>query len=64
MKRGRSIAGQLAVMALFERHDRPNSRVRLHVLHSLRNREVQGVVRNNVEGVPLCTPMRSTPTAA
>src|SRR5438067_12641979 len=49
MKRGRSIAGKVAVMALLERHDKPSSQVRLHVLHSLRQREVQGVVRDNVQ---------------
>jgi transposase-like protein len=49
MKRGRSIAGKVAVMALLERHDKPNSQVRLHVLHSLRKHEVQGIVRKNVE---------------
>src|SRR5438876_6324164 len=48
MKRGRSIAGKVAVMALLERHDKPSSQVRLHVLHSLRHREVQGIVRDNV----------------
>src|SRR5712692_9264391 len=48
MRRGRSIAGKVAVMALLERHDRPSSQVRLHVLHSLRHREVQNVVRENV----------------
>jgi transposase-like protein len=48
MRRGRSIAGKVAVMALLERHDKPSSRVRLHVLHSLRQREVQGIVRDNV----------------
>src|SRR5262245_30805023 len=48
MKRGRSIAGKVAVMALLERHDKPSSQVRLHVLHSLRKHEVQGIVRANV----------------
>ncbi len=48
MRRGRSIAGKVAVMALLERHDKPYSQVRLHVLHSLRHREVQGIVRANV----------------
>jgi transposase-like protein len=48
MKRGRSIAGKVAVMALLERHDKPSSQVRLHVLHSLRRHEMQGIVRNNV----------------
>jgi transposase-like protein len=49
MKRGRSIAGKVAVMALLERHDKLSSQVRLHVLHSLRHREVQGIVRDNVK---------------
>ena len=49
MKPGRSIAGKVAVMALLERHDKPSSQVRLHVLHSLRRPHVQGVVRANVE---------------
>jgi transposase-like protein len=48
MKRGRSIAGKVAVMALLERHDKPSSQVRLHVLHSLKRSEVQGFVRGNV----------------
>jgi transposase-like protein len=49
MKPGRSIAGKVAVMALLERHDKPTSQVRLHVLHSLRRSHIQGVVRENVE---------------
>jgi transposase-like protein len=50
MKRGRSIAGKVAVMALLERHGKEaSSQVRLHVLHSLKRREVQGIVRDNVE---------------
>lgn len=49
MKRGRSIAGKVAVMALLQRHDKESSQVRLHVLHSLKKREVQGFVRGNVE---------------
>src|SRR5262245_24018936 len=48
MKRGRSLAGKVAVMALLERHDKPSSQVRLHILHSLRKTEVQGIVRENV----------------
>lgn len=49
VKRGRSIAGKVAVMALLERHGKEaTSRVRLHVLHSLKKTEVQGHVRNNV----------------
>src|SRR5207237_3195231 len=39
----------VAVMALLERHDKPSSQVRLHVLHSLRRHEVQGIVRDNVK---------------
>src|SRR5438067_2977606 len=38
MKRGRSIAGKVAVMALLQWHDQTPSRVKLHVLHSLRSR--------------------------
>jgi transposase-like protein len=50
VKRGRSIAGKVAVMALLERHGQDaSSRVRLHVLHSLKRHEVQGIVRTNVE---------------
>src|SRR5438128_2277581 len=49
MKHGRSIAGKVAVMALLERHDKPSSQIRLHVLHSLRRHEVQGIVRDNVK---------------
>src|SRR6266849_3464505 len=50
VKRGRSIAGKVAVMALLERHGKEGtSQVRLHVLHSLKQREIQGHVRNNVE---------------
>lgn len=50
VKRGRAIAGKVAVMALLERHGREaSSQVRLHVLHSLRRHEVQGIVRKNVE---------------
>src|ERR1051325_572061 len=49
MKRGRSIAGKVAVMALLERHDQTPSQVRLHVLQSLKRDHVQGIVRNNVE---------------
>jgi transposase-like protein len=48
MKRGRSIAGKVAVMALLERHDKTPSQVRLHVLHSLKKSHVQGIVRDNV----------------
>jgi len=49
MKRGRSIAGKVAVMALLERHDKTPSQIRLHVLHSFRRHEVQGIVRENVK---------------
>jgi len=49
MKGGRSIAGEVAIMALLERHDKPNSQVRLHVLHSLREREVQAIGGANVK---------------
>jgi transposase-like protein len=50
VKRGRSIAGKVAVMALLDRHGKEaTSQVRLHVLHSLKRREVQGFVRDNVE---------------
>src|SRR5439155_16915745 len=48
MKRGRSIAGKVAVMPLLQRHDKTPSQVRLHVLHSLKRYEVQGIVRENV----------------
>jgi len=49
VKRGRSIAGKVAVMALLERHGKEaTSQVRLHVLHSLHKTEVQGRVRENV----------------
>src|SRR5439155_17324832 len=44
-----SLAGKVAVMGLLERHNKPNSRVRLHVLHTLRRGGVQGIVRENVE---------------
>src|SRR5262245_892495 len=50
MKRGRSIAGKVAVMALLERHAKEStSQVRLHVLQSLKRHEVQGIVRRNVK---------------
>ena len=50
VKRGRSIAGKVAVMALLERHGKEaTSQVRLHVLHSLRKTEVQGRVREHVK---------------
>ena len=50
VKRGRSLNGKVAVMALLQRHgNEANSRVKLHVLHSLRRPHVQGIVRDNVE---------------
>lgn len=50
VKRGRSIAGKVAVMGLLERNARKGkSRVRLEVLDSLRKHSVQGRVRNHVE---------------
>jgi transposase-like protein len=49
IKPGRSLAGKVAVMGLLERHGKESSRVRLHVLHSLKQRAVQGIVRENVE---------------
>jgi hypothetical protein len=50
VKRGRSIAGKVAVMGLLERHGKDGrSRVRTEVLDSLRKRTVQGHVRAHVE---------------
>jgi hypothetical protein len=50
VKRGRSIAGKVAVMGLLERNARKGkSRVRLEVLSSLRKHSVQGKVRQHVE---------------
>jgi len=50
VKRGRSIAGKVAVMALLERHGKDGtSQVRTEVLTSLRKHAVQGHVRNHVE---------------
>jgi transposase-like protein len=49
MTRGRKIAGKVAVMALLERHGKPSSQVQLHVLHTLKRHEVQGIIRNRVE---------------
>jgi transposase-like protein len=50
VKRGRSIAGKVAVMGLLERHGKDgHSRVRTEVLDSLRKHTVQGHVRNHVE---------------
>lgn len=49
VKPGRSLAGKVAVMGLLQRHGKDSSRVRLHVLHTLKHRAVQGIVRDNVE---------------
>ena len=49
VKAGRSFAGKVAVMGLLERHAKTNSRVKLHVLHSLKRNAVQGMVKDNVE---------------
>lgn len=50
VKRGRSIAGKVAVMGLLERHGKNgHSRVRTEVLTSLRKHTVQGHVRSHVE---------------
>ena len=49
IRRGRSFVGKVAVMALLQRHDRVPSRIKLHVLHSLKRRDVQGIVRSSVE---------------
>jgi transposase-like protein len=50
VRRGRSIAGKVAVMALLERHGKDGcSQVRTEVLSSLNRRHVQGHVRNHVE---------------
>jgi len=49
MKRGRSIAGKVAVMALLDRHGKDGvSQVRTEVLSSLRKPHVQGHVRKHV----------------
>lgn len=49
MKKGRSIAGKVAVMALLDRHGKDGvSQVRTEILTSLRKRTVQGHVRNHV----------------
>jgi hypothetical protein len=49
VKRGRSIAGKIAVMGLLERHSKDgHSRVRTEVLDGLRKRTVQGHVRTHV----------------
>ena len=50
VKRGRSIAGKVAVMGLLERYGKDgHSRVRTEVLNSLRKHTVQGHVRTHVE---------------
>jgi transposase-like protein len=52
VKKGRSIAGKVAVMGLLERHGKDAggaSRVKLHFLDSLRQQHVQGRVRESVK---------------
>lgn len=50
VKRGRSIAGKVAVMGLLERHSKSGkSRVRTEVLENLKRSHVQGHVRNHVD---------------
>jgi transposase-like protein len=50
VKRGRSLAGKVAVMGLLERHGKDgHSTVRTEVLTGLRKHHVQGHVRNHVE---------------
>jgi transposase-like protein len=49
VKPGRSLAGKVAVMGLLERNTTTNSRVRLHVLHTLKRQDVQGTIREHVE---------------
>lgn len=50
VKRGRSIAGKVAVMGLLERHGKDgHSRVRTEVLSGLKRAHVQGNVRKHVE---------------
>jgi len=50
VKPGRSLAGKVAVMGLLERHgNETSSRVRLHVLKTLKRRSVQSIVREQVE---------------
>lgn len=50
MKRGRSIAGKVAVMALLDRHgDNGVSQVRTEILTSIHKSHLQGVVRKHVE---------------
>jgi hypothetical protein len=48
VKRGRSIAGKVAVMGLLERHEK-GSRVKTRMLSSLRKGNVQGHEREHVE---------------
>lgn len=49
VKRGRSLAGKVAVMGLLERHGKDgHSRVRMEVLNTLRKGTVQSHVRNHV----------------
>ena len=49
IRRGRSIAGKIAVMALLDRHGKDGvSQVRTEVLSSLKHRHVQGHVRKHV----------------
>jgi transposase-like protein len=50
MKKGRSAAGKVAVMALLDRHGKDGtSQVRTEILTSLRKHTVQGHVRHHVE---------------
>ena len=50
VRKGRSIAGKVAVMALLDRHGKDGvSQVRTEILTSLKKRNVQGHVRNHVE---------------
>jgi transposase-like protein len=50
VRRGRSIAGKVAVMALLQRHGKDGiSQVRTEVLSTLKRHHVQGHVRNHVE---------------
>jgi transposase-like protein len=49
VKRGRSIAGKVAVMGLLERHGDNKSKIRTVVLDGLKRRHVQGHVRAVVE---------------
>jgi transposase-like protein len=49
VKRGRSIAGKVAVMGLLERHGEGRTRVRTTVVKSIKAGSLQGIVRTNVE---------------